>query len=233
MTFGLPHKSIAPRAELTDEPIAAADKDSDGDGIPDRIDACPNQAETVNGVADDDGCPESDPDGDGIIGAADKCPDQPEDFDHFQDEDGCPDLDNDSDGIPDARDQCPNQPEVFNGIDDDDGCPDTVPAPITAALLGTTAVRFEPRKARITDAARKALERTLAILRDRPNLRVVVTGHPENAAGEDLAKKRAEAVKWYLVDQGIAADQLMTTVGEPSAPRAPMIEITLAITPPR
>ncbi len=32
--------------------------DSDNDGIPDAADACPFEAETVNGVRDDDGCPE-------------------------------------------------------------------------------------------------------------------------------------------------------------------------------
>ena len=32
--------------------------DGDGDGITDAADKCPTQAETVNGVADDDGCPD-------------------------------------------------------------------------------------------------------------------------------------------------------------------------------
>jgi parallel beta-helix repeat protein len=35
--------------------------DSDGDGIADRDDACPTQAETVNGYQDSDGCPDSVP----------------------------------------------------------------------------------------------------------------------------------------------------------------------------
>lgn len=37
----------------------AANRDRDGDGIPDERDRCPDQAETVNGVQDQDGCPES------------------------------------------------------------------------------------------------------------------------------------------------------------------------------
>lgn len=36
-----------------------ANRDSDGDGVPDQRDRCPNEAETRNGTADDDGCPES------------------------------------------------------------------------------------------------------------------------------------------------------------------------------
>ncbi len=39
--------------------FAAANRDSDGDGIPDTRDRCPNEAETFNGIADDDGCPEN------------------------------------------------------------------------------------------------------------------------------------------------------------------------------
>lgn len=37
---------------------AARTRDTDGDGIPDRTDRCPNQAETRNGIQDTDGCPE-------------------------------------------------------------------------------------------------------------------------------------------------------------------------------
>lgn len=38
--------------------FAAANRDADGDGIPDQRDRCPNEAETRNGIADDDGCAE-------------------------------------------------------------------------------------------------------------------------------------------------------------------------------
>ena len=99
-------------------------KDTDGDGILDDVDKCPDQPEDFDGFQDDDGCPDFDNDGDGIPDIKDKCPDTPEDFDGFQDDDGCPDIDNDMDGIPDSLDQCPNQAEDFDGFQDDDGCPD-------------------------------------------------------------------------------------------------------------
>jgi len=84
--------------------------DTDGDGIPDAVDKCPNDPEDKDGFQDQDGCPDLDNDQDGIPDAVDKCPNDPEDKDGFEDEDGCPDLDNDQDGIPDKTDQCPNEP---------------------------------------------------------------------------------------------------------------------------
>lgn len=38
-----------------------AGADMDGDSIPDALDRCPNEPETMNGYADDDGCPDSAP----------------------------------------------------------------------------------------------------------------------------------------------------------------------------
>jgi hypothetical protein len=98
--------------------------DRDGDGIPDSVDACPDEPEDKDGFQDEDGCPDLDNDGDGIPDDKDKCPNEPEDKDGFQDEDGCPDLDNDHDGIPDSVDKCPNDPEDKDGFEDEDGCPD-------------------------------------------------------------------------------------------------------------
>ena len=99
-------------------------EDSDGDGIPNDFDKCPNQAEDKDGFEDEDGCPDMDNDGDGIPDGHDKCPNLAEDLDKFHDDDGCPDLDNDEDGIPDTKDKCPDQPETKNGWQDEDGCPD-------------------------------------------------------------------------------------------------------------
>jgi hypothetical protein len=98
--------------------------DSDGDGIPDSVDKCPNEPEDKDMFEDQDGCPDPDNDHDGIPDIKDKCPLDAEDKDGFQDDDGCPDPDNDHDGIPDAMDKCPNDPEDKDGFEDLDGCPD-------------------------------------------------------------------------------------------------------------
>ncbi len=97
--------------------------DSDGDGIPDKDDACPNEA----GPAELNGCP--DRDGDGVPDKDDACPDTPGPVEL----NGCPDSD--GDGIPDKDDACPNEagPASLNGCPDrdgdgvpdkDDACPD-------------------------------------------------------------------------------------------------------------
>ncbi|NNL79647.1 MAG: OmpA family protein [Flavobacteriaceae bacterium] len=101
--------------------------DSDGDGIQDSEDACPNEA----GLADFNGCPDSD--GDGIADGNDNCPNTP----GLKSLAGCPDAD--GDGVADGDDQCPNEagPAANNGcpypdsdgdgvLDKDDQCPDKV-----------------------------------------------------------------------------------------------------------
>jgi outer membrane protein OmpA-like peptidoglycan-associated protein len=113
--------SLSQRKRLV---AAPEDPDIDRDGIPNQVDACPNDPEDFDGYQDDDGCPDLDNDKDRIPDAADKCPNDPEDYDGFEDQDGCPDPDNDKDGIPDSSDKCPNAPEDKDGFEDQDGCPD-------------------------------------------------------------------------------------------------------------
>jgi outer membrane protein OmpA-like peptidoglycan-associated protein len=98
--------------------------DTDGDGIFDDADRCPDQPEDKDMFDDSDGCPDPDNDADGVLDTADKCPLDAEDKDGFEDADGCPDLDDDADGVPDKQDKCPREPEDKDGFKDLDGCPD-------------------------------------------------------------------------------------------------------------
>ncbi|MFA5588135.1 MAG: thrombospondin type 3 repeat-containing protein, partial [Mariniphaga sp.] len=86
--------------------------DRDGDGVPDYLDKCPD----TPGLAKFDGCPDTD--GDGVPDHLDKCPNTPPGVQ--VDEHGCP-LDSDGDGVPDYLDKCPNTP---HGVEvDEHGCP--------------------------------------------------------------------------------------------------------------
>ncbi len=55
-------------------PVPAAPKDSDGDGVVDRLDRCPNTP--AGARVDAQGC-ELDSDGDGVVDALDQCPNTP------------------------------------------------------------------------------------------------------------------------------------------------------------
>ena len=228
--FGLPAKKRPTpiRRDLPPPQPIVDEHDSDGDGLPDRLDKCPNEKETVNGIDDGDGCPEPDADGDRIIGPADKCPDQAEDFDGFQDEDGCPDPDNDADGIEDVRDKCPLEPETHNGFEDEDGCPDKLPADVGKALASAGKLTFETNRARVTDSAKKVLANVSALLNKYPSLKIVVIGHPAKDGSDDLARRRADAVKWHLIDDGmISQDRIETRVGD--VKKSSPIEIQLVV----
>lgn len=90
-------------------------KDSDADGVPDYTDDCPG---TPNGVTVTlAGCPE-DADNDSVPDYLDKCPDTPAGI--VVDVEGCP-IDSDGDGVPDYRDRCPDTaPNLRVNLD---GCP--------------------------------------------------------------------------------------------------------------
>ena len=83
--------------------------DADGDGVPDRKDACPN----IYGLDAFNGCPDSD--GDGIIDSQDNCPTNAGTAANG----GCPDSD--GDGVLDRDDRCPNDAGTLNGCPDSDG----------------------------------------------------------------------------------------------------------------
>jgi outer membrane protein OmpA-like peptidoglycan-associated protein len=106
--------------------------DSDGDGISDGIDQCPNTPEGVK--VDNFGCP-VDSDKDGVPDYKDKCPNTAAGLE--VDENGCV-IDADGDGVQDNRDRCPNTPKGTkvnefgcpdsdnDGVyDNDDKCPNT------------------------------------------------------------------------------------------------------------
>jgi OOP family OmpA-OmpF porin len=198
--------------------------DEDGDGIADENDSCPKLPEVFNGIDDKDGCPEVDSDGDGLVGSLDTCPAAAEDMDGFKDEDGCPEPDNDEDGRPDVIDKCPSEPENLNGFEDDDGCPDEIPAQL-AEFTGTMqGIEFKTASARILRRSRKTLNSALTVMTENPSVRIEISGHTDNQGSDkgnrSLSRKRADYVKWYLVDKGIAADRIGTKGHGPDKPVA-------------
>ncbi len=190
------------------------DPDNDGDGLLDGDDPCPAEAEDKDGFKDDDGCPDLDNDDDGVPDTEDKCPDEPEDKDGFEDRDGCDDPDNDKDGIPDVIDQCALEPETINGNNDDDGCPDAGDSLVMVMpdrIEVFEPVRFRGNSARITRKSERVLAQVAATLRaNRDFLRVRIGVHvqPRGASDLTLTKRRAEAVRKWLIDWGVEPERL-------------------------
>ncbi|WP_339726197.1 OmpA family protein [Maribacter stanieri] len=128
--------------------------DSDGDGIEDSKDACPNEA----GSKEMNGCPDAD--GDGVADKDDACPNEA----GLPALAGCPDAD--GDGVADKDDACPSEagPAENKGcpwadkdgdgvLDKDDQCPDVAG---TVANAGCPEVTEEVQK-QLNDYARTIL----------------------------------------------------------------------------
>jgi len=186
------------------------DPDDDNDGIPNRIDGCPEQAEDKDGIDDGDGCPderEPDRDSDGVPDKIDACPDQV----GLQELDGCPDKDGDQ--IPDNVDKCPDQ----RGPPDLQGCPP--PEEEEEVVLESERIRinnqilFEFGSDRIDPRSFKLLDEVAAVLTKNPDAGpVLIEGHTDNVGSRDanlsLSKRRAKSVENYLIGKGIASKRL-------------------------
>lgn len=192
--------------------------DSDGDGVADASDQCPD---TPKGIAvSAKGCP-LDTDGDGVADYLDKCPQTAAGI--KVDANGCA-LDSDSDGVIDARDKCPGTPA--GTMVDTTGCPKaTKSAKVTAA--GTWIyedIRFASGKAEITASSTPVLQEIAAALKASPQLNAEIQGHTDSkgslALNERLSQQRADAVRNYLVDQGIVPERLSAKGYGPHKPIA-------------
>jgi hypothetical protein len=139
-------------------------EDSDGDGILNNIDKCPNEKglKKFNGCSDDDGddvpnnedqCPKQkgdkkckgcpcppincpDNDNDGVCNEKDKCPNE-----FGKSNDGCPGCidDRDKDGVCDEKDQCPDEKGSINK----QGCPDQIILNINKSNATSNKISFK------------------------------------------------------------------------------------------
>jgi len=115
--------------------------------------------------------------------------------------------DSDGDGIIDSKDKCPGTPP--NTRVDGDGCP----LPKVLQLKGVT---FEFNKSRLRPDSKTVLDTVVEIMKRYPDMQVEVAGHTDNVGGDaynqKLSERRAEAVRQYLINAGIAGGN-MTAVG--------------------
>lgn len=139
--------------------------------------------------------PPADSDGDGVPDSRDECPNTPAGV--KVDARGCP-LDSDGDGVPDYLDQCPGTPKGFKV--DSVGC-------IIEQTVILRTVNFEFNKDTLTSEAQDSLSQVAAGLAAQPKLSVQIDGHTDSVGSDaynlSLSKKRANAVRAYLVAKGV------------------------------
>jgi len=191
----------APAPEITPGPapvVAAAPVDSDGDGVSDDKDRCPDTP--AGAQVNADGC-ELDGDGDGVVDRLDQCPATP--VGHKVNAQGC-EMDSDGDGVLDDVDQCPTTPAGDQV--DDKGCS-------LAKALSLHEVNFDNNDATLRPDAITVLDEAVASLKANPAAKVEIAGHTDSRNSEwynqGLGERRANVVRQYLISHGVAADRLV------------------------
>lgn len=174
--------------------------DSDGDGVADDMDKCPN---TARGVAvGSDGCPR-DSDGDGVTDDKDRCPNTPSGAQ--VNAEGCP-LDSDEDGVPDYADKCANTPR---GIPvDETGCPKLIKKGEKIILD----VQFATNSSEMDAESRGILDGVATTMKEFTDIKVAIRGFTDDRGSasynQTLSEKRAKAVLDYLANAGVTRNRM-------------------------
>jgi OOP family OmpA-OmpF porin len=108
----------------------------------------------------------------------------------------------------------------LDGYLDADGCPDDVPRQIPRGVI--RGIYFDLDRDTIKPRSRPVLDRAVAIFVEFPDVRVSISGHTDStgsaAYNRDLSRRRAAAVKRYLVEHGIDAARIETRGAGPDEP---------------
>ena len=176
--------------------------DKDSDGLFDFIDACPE----IAGPKENNGCPWPDTDGDGILDKDDDCPLLKGPAANK----GCPYKDTDGDGLLDKDDDCPNTA----GPIENKGCPIIEVEIVEVLRTAFDNLEFESGKDIILEVSKVALDELADVLIKKATWKLEISGHTDNIGGKNfnlvLSKKRAEALKNYLIFKGVDTNRLIT-----------------------
>ncbi|MFM2048621.1 MAG: hypothetical protein RI955_1169 [Bacteroidota bacterium] len=172
--------------------------DTDGDGIADNFDKCP----TAKGTLEMSGCPPPDTDGDGVLDENDKCPKEK----GLAALHGCPDAD--GDGIADNLDKCPK----LKGLTSNNGCPEIKVEDQKKLDVLIKNINFQSGSDILLASSYSSLNKAIEVLKANADYQLAIGGHTDNSGNAmknlELSDKRANAVKAYLVKNGVEANRL-------------------------
>ncbi|HZA51177.1 MAG TPA: OmpA family protein [Myxococcaceae bacterium] len=179
-------------------------RDKDADGIADADDVCPEES----GIAARKGCPVRDRDNDGVVDLADACPNDK----GLIELKGCPEKDSDEDGIADHLDNCPQE----KGLVRNSGCSakNRQLVVITKdALEIKDRIYFGSSNAKIMKRSHKLLVQIADVLKTHGYIeKLMIQGHTDTEGNMEknrkLSQARADAVRSFLINQGLEPGRL-------------------------
>jgi outer membrane protein OmpA-like peptidoglycan-associated protein len=113
--------------------------------------------------------------------------------------------------VPNGIDRCPTTPAGVSV--NPDGCPKAAPLfPEARDTLVLEGVHFATAKAVLTNDSRTILDIVARSLADWPEVRVEIGGHTDSRGADaynlKLSQERADAVRAYLIERGVAPERL-------------------------
>lgn len=188
--YGSPAARVLFSVEWSAPRGSVEERDRDGDGVSDSVDACPDWPGPKSAEPSENGCPR---------------------------DERVPDEDTDGDGIWDRDDACPVAKGVATSDPMTNGCPEGEPrklAVVTAHEIKIgDQVRFATNSAELVPESDTVLEAVRMLLVDHPEIvRVRVEGHTDDVGdpgyNDVLSERRATSVTTWLVTRGIHASRL-------------------------
>ncbi|MDC3953878.1 OmpA family protein [Polyangium jinanense] len=225
-------------------------RDSDGDGVLNDQDACPEVRGDRSVYAVENGCPSvyrkraNDADGDDVIDDQDACPrvygipqsdetrngcplDDAEEtalLEQYRDNRPYSNSDTDGDGLGDAVDACPEEKGAPSEVAAKNGCPEAVRVTEGEIVL-LRELLFDAGRATLRPSSRQILEEVAEVLLQHPEItKIEVQGHTDNRGtlprNDALALQRAQAVRDLLVRRSIDPKRIVLKAFGPNAPVA-------------